>query len=208
MLRRSLSGLWQALHRRYAVRAGVTLGRNVHIGIGSVLEASEHLAIADDVYIGKGCTLEVNGSVGRGTMLANRVGLIGRHDHDVRAVGRLVRHAPWIGDADFDPALRAERLVVEDDVWIGYGAIVLSGVTVGRGAIVAAGALVARDVPPYAVVAGVPARVCGWRYTDADVTRHETVLYGRRITPPLPEAHLPDASGDGHTQPAAEATPA
>lgn len=54
-------------------------------------------------------------------------------------------------------------VVIEDDVWIATRAIVLDGVTVGRGAVVAAGAVVTRDVPPYAVVAGTPARVVGER---------------------------------------------
>lgn len=49
-------------------------------------------------------------------------------------------------------------IVVADDVWIGHGAIVLSGVTLGRGSVVAAGSIVTRDVAPYSVVAGAPAR--------------------------------------------------
>ena len=199
-----LKRAWQALYRRYAIRNHVTVGRGLHLGMGTVVDATVGLTIGDDVYIGKGCTVECNGSIGSGVMLANRVGLIGRHDHDVSAVGRMVRHAPWIGDADFDPAKKAERLVIEDDVWIGYGAIVLSGVTVHRGAVVAAGALVTRDVPPYAVVAGVPARLRGWRFSDREIAQHETELYGQRLTPPR-ETH----SGDGavaHAAPASEAT--
>lgn len=50
-------------------------------------------------------------------------------------------------------------IVVEDDVWIGGGSVILSGVTIGKGAIIAAGAVVNRDVPPYTIVGGVPAKV-------------------------------------------------
>ncbi|HYE95585.1 MAG TPA: CatB-related O-acetyltransferase [Rubricoccaceae bacterium] len=178
-----LKRLWQAAYRRYAIRKNVRYGRNLHLGLGTVVDASVELTIGDDVYVGKGCTLECNGSIGNGVMLANRVGLIGRHDHDFRAVGKMIRHAPWIGDVDFPEEHRRERLVVGDDVWIGYGAIVLSGVTVGRGAIVAAGALVTKDVPPYALVAGVPARVAGRRFSEEEIDRHEAALYGRRVTP-------------------------
>ena len=57
-------------------------------------------------------------------------------------------------------------IVVEDDVWIGGGSIILSGVTIGKGAIIAAGAVVNKDVPPYAIVGGVPAKVLKYRNQD------------------------------------------
>ena len=56
------------------------------------------------------------------------------------------------------------NIIVEDDVWIGYGAIILSGVHIGQGAVVAAGAVVTKDVPPYAIVGGNPAKVLRYRF--------------------------------------------
>jgi virginiamycin A acetyltransferase len=61
--------------------------------------------------------------------------------------------------------------VVGNDVWFGYRALVMPGVTIGDGAIVAAGAVVSRDVPPYGIVAGNPARVVRARFDDAAVER-------------------------------------
>jgi acetyltransferase-like isoleucine patch superfamily enzyme len=58
-----------------------------------------------------------------------------------------------------EQGITARGIVVEDDVWIGAGAILTDGVCVGRGAVVAAGAVVTHDVPPHTVVAGIPARV-------------------------------------------------
>jgi acetyltransferase-like isoleucine patch superfamily enzyme len=55
--------------------------------------------------------------------------------------------------------ITAEGITIEDDAWIGAGAIVTDGVRVGRGAVVAAGAVVTADVPPHTVVGGVPARI-------------------------------------------------
>ncbi len=54
-------------------------------------------------------------------------------------------------------------VIVESDVWIGQNAIVMPGLTIGHGSIVAAGAVVTRDVPPYSIVAGIPARIIGNR---------------------------------------------
>jgi acetyltransferase-like isoleucine patch superfamily enzyme len=59
--------------------------------------------------------------------------------------------------------LEAEGIVIEDDVWIGTGARILDGCHIGRGAVVGAGAVVTRDVAPYSIIAGVPARQIGVR---------------------------------------------
>lgn len=59
-------------------------------------------------------------------------------------------------------------IVIDDDVWIGYGATILSGVHIHQGAVIAAGAVVTKDVPPYAIVGGVPAKVIKNRF-DEDI---------------------------------------
>jgi virginiamycin A acetyltransferase len=80
--------------------------------------------------------------------------------------------APW--DTTMDIVMSAPSggdTVVGHDVWLGYSALVLPGVTIGDGAVVAAASVVARDVPPYAVVAGNPARVVRSRFSEEDVER-------------------------------------
>lgn len=57
-------------------------------------------------------------------------------------------------------------IIIGDDVWIGAGAIILSGVHIGQGAVIAAGAVVTKDVPPYAIVGGVPAKVIKYRFNN------------------------------------------
>jgi acetyltransferase-like isoleucine patch superfamily enzyme len=54
-------------------------------------------------------------------------------------------------------------IVIEDDVWIGHGAVILKGVTLGQGSIIAASAVVTKDVSPYSIVGGIPAKIIGSR---------------------------------------------
>lgn len=58
------------------------------------------------------------------------------------------------------------NIIVHDDVWIGYGSTILSGVTIGQGAVIAAGSIVTKDIPPYAIVAGSPARIIKYRFEE------------------------------------------
>jgi len=86
-------------------------------------------------------------------------------------------------------AISHGNIVVEDDVWFGYGATVMSGVHVGQGAIVAAGAVVSKDVPPYAIVGGVPARVIKYRFSE-DVIDYLLSLDYSALTKDLVYKHL------------------
>ncbi len=63
-------------------------------------------------------------------------------------------------------AISKGNIVVDDDVWIGYGATILSGVHIGQGAIVGANALVTKDIPPYAIAGGTPAKLIKYRFEE------------------------------------------
>jgi acetyltransferase-like isoleucine patch superfamily enzyme len=177
-----LKSVLQRIYHFYAVRENVTLGKRVHIGLGSFIWAPNKMDVGSDVYIGKNCTIQVDGRIGNYALLANQVGLIGRWDHDYRAVGRPIRYAPWIGDEDYLGEGKEKGIIIGDDVWVGFGAIVLSGVEVGRGAIVAAGTIVTKDVAPYSIVAGIPAKKVGQRFSWEEIQQHEEQIYGRSIT--------------------------
>ncbi len=68
-------------------------------------------------------------------------------------------------------------ILVEDDVWIGYGAIIMSGVRIGQGAVIGAGAIVTKDVPAYAIVGGAPAAVIKYRFDEKLISKLMEIDY-------------------------------
>ncbi len=70
-------------------------------------------------------------------------------------------------------------IVISDDVWIGFGSIILSGVTIGQGAVVAAGSVVTKDVPPYAIVGGTPAKVIKYRFDEKTINELLKIDYSK-----------------------------
>ena len=68
-------------------------------------------------------------------------------------------------------ALSKGNIIVEDDVWIGYGAVVLSGVHIGKGAVIAAGSVVNKDVPPYSIVGGIPEKIIKKRLSESTIDK-------------------------------------
>jgi acetyltransferase-like isoleucine patch superfamily enzyme len=131
------------------------------------------ISVGEDVYIGPGANListESTITIGDKVMFGPRVTIMGG-DHNTSQIGRFMRDVKDKRPEDDRP------VVIEDDVWVGTGAIILKGVTIGRGSIVAAGALVVKSIPPYSIVGGVPAKIIKWRFSEDEIINHESVLY-------------------------------
>ncbi len=154
-----------------------SFGKNPYIGRLVYMWAKHKISVGDNFYIGKFSQIECDAEIGHDVMFANRVALIGRYDHHYQQVGVPTRLASRISDKDYNWKGLDEKVVIGDDVWVGYGAIILSGVTIGEGSIIAAGSLVTKDVEPYSIYAGVPAKRMGDRFATEEEKEEHIRLY-------------------------------
>ena len=99
--------------------------------------------------------------IGNFCSIAPRVSFIVSADHYTNHISSFPFKVKVLGES-YEGVSKGD-IIVDDDVWIGYGATIMSGVHIGQGAVVAAGAVVTKDVPPYAIVGGVPAKVIKYR---------------------------------------------
>nr|WP_315861461.1 DapH/DapD/GlmU-related protein [Stieleria tagensis] len=119
-------------------------------------------------FVNSGCYLNTPVEIGRYGLLGPKVAIVGR-DHLFNLPGTPI----IFGGRPHELLTR-----IGADAWIGYGAIIMEGVEVGDGAIVAAGAVVTKDVPPYTVWGGVPARMIRRRFDDLESKEHQAMLDG------------------------------
>lgn len=130
-----------------------SLGKDSSIHMG-VFTTGPHIHIGDNVV------------VNRRVYLDGRIGVRIQNNVSISSEVYVVSLEHDLHDSTF--ATRGAEVVIEDDVWIGVRAMIMPGVRVGKGAVVAAGAVVTKDVEPYQIVAGVPARVIGERSHQLD----------------------------------------
>lgn len=132
-------------------QAGITIGKNSLIGEYTVIRGQGGVHIGDRVYTSPFTQI----------IAVNHV-----FDDPTR---------PFV-----EQGITAEGIVIEDDVWLGANAVITDGVRVGKGAVVAAGAVVTKDVPPYTVVGGVPAKPIKRIEENGQVRPGRTVYFEKR----------------------------
>ncbi len=169
------------------------LGRHVAIGERVVLR---EVSVGDYSYferhgeaiytqIGKFCSIAANVRI---NALEHPMERVTTH----KITYRPNEYFKFLGlDRDFRERRRAKRVVVGNDVWIGHGAVVMPGVTLGDGAVVGANAVVTRDVAPYTVVAGAPARPLRARFAPEVAARLSALAWWDWPAEKLAEA-IPD----------------
>lgn len=100
-------------------------------------------------------------------------------DHSIDTISTFPFKVKVLGEKA--EAISKGDIILDDDVWIGANVTVLSGVHIGQGAVVAAGAVVNSDVPPYAVIGGVPAKIIKYRFDESIIAKLISVNY-RTVT--------------------------
>ncbi len=158
-------------------------GRNVKFQVRDIF-TYHNISIGNDVYIGPGAVFlaaDAPLTIGNKVLFGPNVSVI-TGDHPIDLRGKFI--------FDIHEKSPGEDLPVfiSDDVWIGAGATVLKGVEIGRGAVIAAGAVVNKNVPPYAIAGGIPAKILKFRGDKEELEKHEKFLYGKVVT----DFRLPD----------------
>lgn len=127
-------------------------------------------------------------SIGSFCSIGNDVVFLVGQEHDYSRISTFPFKARCLRSEKFEASSKGD-IIIDDDVWIGYGAKILSGVHIGQGAIVGAGAVVTKDVEPYAIVAGIPAKEIRKRFNKNMVEALLKVDYGK-LTREIVEAHI------------------
>ena len=165
-------GLEPLIHSECQIQ-NAEFGRYVEIGRGTIVSHSE---FGDYSYCARGCDI-ANTTIGKFSNIASGV-RIGATDHPLNTASLhhfLYRSADYWDDVDHDAdwfaKRHARRTFIGHDTWLGHNAQVKPEVTVGHGAVVASGSIVTKDVAPYTIVAGTPAKVIRLRQPKAIADR-------------------------------------
>ena len=154
--------IW-CIRKMYHRCMGITLGRGTQLNMRTYLVGPGRLVVGKYSHVNPGCLIDYRGGmeIGSCVSISHRVMLI-TGGHDVQSSAFNEDHKP---------------IKIGDHVWIGAGATVLRGVEIGEGAVVAAGAVVVRDVPPYTIVGGVPAKKIGERNQGLNYKCYTTNIF-------------------------------
>lgn len=156
---------------RYYLHLLGSHGKNVHIENGCSLNA-KNIFIGDNVFIGDGAKFLSSSAkiyIGNNVMFGPNVSIV-TGDHNINTLGTLMINAHEKMDGD------DQDVIIEDDVWVGMGVIILKGVRVGKGSVIGVGTLLTKDILPYSVVTNERITRIRKRFDDDSIKLHEKML--------------------------------
>jgi len=149
---RKIIRFFRMFNLRLSTRFKLIYGHNAYIGKRSEIYIPNKAKLGNHISIGSNFTSHVNFEIGDECLLSSYVSFIG-NDHDL--IGGQ--------SAYFSGRLPPSRIILEGNNFIGFGSTILGNITIGKGAIIGAHTLVNKDVPPNAIVVGVPGKIIKYR---------------------------------------------
>lgn len=136
-----------------ARKSQISIGKDSYIAAGAFFSANRDINIGSRTYIGRNSALSCHLNIGDDVLIASNVSFVGG-DHKVDNINTTINQS---GRDEI------KYINVDDNVWIGHGAIIMHGVKLNSGCVVASGAIVTKDVPHNAIVGGNPAKLIRYR---------------------------------------------
>lgn len=166
------------IHIKYSIGRNKigNIGKNVSLPWKMIIGGGKNIDIHENTHIGTGAVLYAINSkitIGHHVVVSHNLKIItGDHERRVGMFCKSITEDLKNHNIGLD-----KSVVIESDVWIGMNVVILKGVTIGRGATVSAGAVVVRNVFPYSIVGGVPAKHIKFYWTIDQILEHEAKLY-------------------------------
>lgn len=140
------------VRKTYFRLLGIRFGKNSVFHLRQYIMDARKLVVGSNTHINRGCLLDARGGIKIGDSVSISFNV------------SLMTGSHKVNSKKFEGIF--EPIVIEDYVWIGVNAVILQGLTIGKGAVVATGSVVTKDVLPFTIVAGIPAKVIGVRNND------------------------------------------